>query len=331
MISWGLLLLLSACEIEDDFGKSDTSEKLGTVLYNSSANYLTKILWSAETNEIIAVSDYNIFAIDIATKARREILTNVYYAVGSETIWIAGDMLYILEYDARLSRVNLVQPGSSELLLDSAVVNYNTTPFSANHFAFNKWDLLDPAYEPYLFLYDLNTKKESLITTGIPITFSTDGQKLLFSSKNNLHYYDLQTKAIVSLPIQSNYGYQVIKWTSEGVLFFYQPGNYTVLYNATTNHQLGQWENYFPLAPSIISDSGKKLITQKQKCASPYITGNCPILKPYYYIVDVVANTEAEIVYSNYPTITQFIFSPSENSIAFIKDSNSIYLAEQED
>jgi len=331
LIGWTFLLLFFSCEIEDDFGKPDTSEYFGTKLYTSTG-FLMKIIWSEETNEIIAISDLNIAAIDVNTKTSRQVTANAHHYNGSDVLWISGEMLYYLNFDSQLSGININNSSTTESLVDSVSVNYYTTPFSSNNFAFNKLGLYDPSNEPYLFLYDFNTKKETLITSGIPITFSPDGQALLFTKGYSVYYYDLQTKAILPAQFQSYYGNGVTKWTSKGVLFFYQNAERSaVLFNATTNETIGGWENLVPPAYGSLSSSGDKIVIQKEKCGIPYVTGPCSFLKQYYFLVDVVNHTETEMAFGNQPNIFQLIISPAENSIAFIKDNNNIYLAEKKD
>lgn len=330
-------LSLFSCEIEDDFGKPDYSSNYGSVLYNSPYDEVYKIVWSEQTNQIVALGN-SITVIDIDTKISRQLnVYNIMYI--SDLTWVNGQTLYYLDYNSNFSSVNISSGLQQLSMADSIVQYYDGLPFSSRYLAFNKLDKYDPANEPYLYFLDLETRNEVLITSGSPITFSPDSKNLLFSRRDPYTYarlfysYSLDTKAISLLPIQEPYVYSgPIKWTSSGILFFYV-GNYgdSEVFNATTNKKIGTWKNLLAPSHNTISPSGTKIITCREKCATGSSLSYCySFTKQYFQVVDLTNATEKETVYGQNLYSPLFAFSPDEKSIAF-STANSIYLIQSPD
>ncbi|MDH4092088.1 MAG: hypothetical protein OEV74_06175 [Cyclobacteriaceae bacterium] len=327
---WILLLLLFSCEIEDDFGKPDYSAYLGTELY-SATSYIQKIYWSEATNEIIVAADNGITAIDIVTKEKRQIpgSTPGYLS------WLEGNLLYYIDYEGRLMSINIISSEKKQTAVDSISISYNATPFTSAYFAFEKYRPSDEEYDPALFLYEFETKKETFITNGRPITFSPEGNKLLFAQTDNSGYnkyfhYDIATKSITPIQLSDPYyGDKTFVWTPNGIQFYYPNYPLVILYNMSTDMQIGQWESLATPNRGLISNSGNKLLVQKEKCSNPYYSSGCYETKEYYSVIDVTLNSETEMVYGNNLYIYQVLFLGSEeNNIAYIKD-NQVYLAEK--
>jgi len=333
----GCLLLSFSCEIEDDFGKPDFSSNLGTLIYTSPYNPTYKILWSELTNTIVSLGT-TITVIDIDTKTSKQLNVANFLYDGYGHSWLVGNTLYYLNYNAGLSSVN-INDGTQKLsLADSVISDYNAHPYSHNYLAFNKWEKFDPEYQPYLYLYDLETHKENLIASGSPIAFSPDGQHLLFSTFEPGTYvrvfysYSIQTKAIEKLSIQDPSGYVgPIKWTADGILFYFQ--NYSgklEVFNGSTQTRLGEWQSAgAPVNNGTISPSGKKVITYLQWCANRGASSSnyCDNFKDYYYLVDIPTGKETEMIYGPNMYSLQFAFSPEEDKAVYFL-GNDIYLLE---
>ncbi len=334
--SFGCLLLLFSCEIEDDFGKPDFSTKLGTLIYTSAYNPIYKTLWSEETNTIVSLGT-TVAIIDVNTKTSKLLSVANFSYDGNSLTWLVGNTLYYLNYSGRLSSIDITDGEQKVSLADSILSSYNELPYSRNHVAFNKWEKVDPEYEPYLYLYDIETQKENLIASGSPIVFSPDGQYLLFSKfppptyTRVFYSYSIQTKAIETLAIQDPYGYAgLIKWTAEGILFYYQ--NYSgklEVFNGSTHTRLGEWLNTGPIHNGMLSPSGKKIMTFIEKCANRDMNSMtyCEYYKQHYYVVDLPNNKEVEMTYGSNMHYAQFAFSPDEKRAVY-NLANEIYLLE---
>ena len=336
---WLVCLLFSSCDIEDDAGKPDDSASLGTLIYTAQHGIINNILWSEQGNQIITIGS-SITVIDTETKKSKQL--NVNNFGGYEVSWVTANTLYyldynaatLLEYNVHLSSVDLISGLQNQSLIDSVVQYYDVVPFSSKYFAFNKLNKYDPSNQPYLYLYDLETRIEELITTGNPIAFSPDGQDLLFSKNDpntftrRFYSHSAQTKVTTALHIQDPNGYfPVIKWTTEGILHYYMDYSYRLMvFNNTTNTVVGDWESLAFPNHGLISQSGKKMITYKERCADVSSPNNCASsIKQHYYMLDIMNRTEVQTIYGSGLYPLKFVFSPDEKSVVYML-ANSIYL-----
>jgi len=331
-----LLPLLLSCEIEDDFGKPDLSEDLG-ILFYSGANPINKLLWSEATNEILIATNLFITAIDIDTHERRSIEFDDASMLGFSS-WLSGDTIFYVNNDSKLVSFNISNKTAHESFADSVSVPMNGIPFTSRYFAYIKFKAPDE-YQPLIYLYDLQAKKEVFIAPGNPITFSQDGRKLLFQIPDAYGNYDYYSYEIASEAIQplnitdpSPYYDKVIRWPSAGILLFYPGANYFTIQldNLTTHHTLGVWESNPPLISSRISPRGDKMVISSEKCANPYTYGTCDLLKQTYSLVNISDNLVIEIAHGNYLGLDQILFLPGEHGIAY-SNASKVYLAGPKD
>lgn len=327
------MLFLSSCEIEDDFGKPDNSSQPGTLIYNSPYG-VSKLFWSEQTDQIVTIGD-GINVIDLSTKTSNHLNPNNFSYHISNQSWLTGNIIYYLNNSLELASIDITNGNQKLSLADSIMESYESVPVSTEYFAFNKQHKSNLANEPYLYLFDIATGKETLITTGSPITFSPDGKNLLFlkynpSTYTRLYYiYSIEAKSVTPLQVTEPYGnVGPMKWTSVGILLYVQGySGKSEVYNVTTNSKIGEWENMMSPTYGVISSSGKKMMTYKEKCASN-VSGYCTsYYKQYYSVVDVLNSTVSELVYGNGLYVYQFAFSPDENSAVY-SPGNGIYLIE---
>ena len=136
-----VLVVALSCEIEDEYSNPDRSEHLGTKIYTTN-NPPAALLWSENTNEIIVVGFDGIAAIEATSKKVRK-LPIAASNFPTQTAWVVGNTIYQLNSNGELSRVDLTNLSFIGNLVDSASFNPFSSPFTATHFAYAKYNPTD--------------------------------------------------------------------------------------------------------------------------------------------------------------------------------------------
>ena len=320
-----------SCEIEDDYGKTDTSAYRGTEIYSSNF-YIDNLCWSESTNEAVVFDGGQIMAIDISSKQVRQI-----GAVSGYFLWIESDTLYFIDYDGQLVSIDIINEKKKTYAVDSISVTYGTSSHTASYFAFEKYKPFDPAPNPSLVLYEVATKIETIIANGMPIVFSPDGDKLLFGQLDHVwriqyFIYNIAAKSItpISFSDPSVNDPKIFLWTDDGIQILYSSYPNVSLYNITTKNKVGQWESIAPIGREFLSKSGKKLLVQREECANPYYGSNCLEKKQVYSLIDIALGSETKLMYANYLYLYQpFILGPDENKVLYYSE-NKVYIADSQ-
>jgi WD40 repeat protein len=321
--------IMASCEIEDEYSNPDRSEHLGTKIYTGN-NVPAALLWSENTNEIIVVSIDGIAAIEATSQKVRKLPfsgSNIY----TQSAWVVGNTIYQLNSNGELSRVDLTKLSFIGNLVDSAFIQVLSSPFTATHFAYAKYDPTEYVYS--VFLFDLKSHLETYVGTGIPYVFSPDGKQLVISNNGNFFVYDLTTKAITALNFNEADGTKLIMWTTDGIISFQQQGESIVARNESTGAHIGEWKSIAGLYGGVVSPSGNHIITAEGVCSygnTP--SGYCPngeMLK--HSIVDVNTSVEVPMAYAFNSSIYLRAFSPDEKTFAIATYDNSVYITEPQD
>ena len=320
-----VLVVALSCEIEDEYSNPDRSEHLGTKIYTSN-NVPAALLWSENTNEIIVVGFDGIAAIEATSKKVRKLPIGA-SNFSTQTAWVVGNTIYQLNSNGDLSRVDLTKLSYIGNLVDSVYFHPLSSPFTATHFAYAKYN---PDYSTSIFLYDLESHKETYVGTGQPYVFSPDGKQLVISNNFNFFVYDLTTKAIKALNFNEAEGSKLITWTTDGIISFQQQGESIVARNESTGADIGEWKSIAGVFGGVVSPSGNHIITAEGVCGYGNMTsGYCPagnMLK--HSIVDVINNVEVPMAYSLNSSIYLRAFSPDEKTFAIATYDNSVYITE---
>jgi WD40 repeat protein len=321
-----VLIVALSCEIEDEYSNPDRSEQLGTKIYTS-YNPPAALLWCENTNEIIVVTIDGMAAIEATSKKVRKLpfsTSNIY----PQSAWVVGNIIYELNSNGELSIVDLTNLDYIGNLVDSAFFQVLTSPFTATHFAYAKYDPTDYFYS--IFLYDLKSHQEIYVGPGLPYVFSPDGEQLVISNNGNFFVYDLATKAIKALNFNEADGSKLFMWTTDGIISFQQQGESIVARNESTGARIGEWKSIAGMFADTVSRSGNHIITVESVCQYGKTTsGYCPngeMLK--HSIVDVNTNVEVPMAYTFNSSIYLRAFSPDEKNFAIATYDNSVYITE---
>ena len=184
-------------------------------------------------------------------------------------------------------------------------------------------------YEPSIFLYELKSHKEIYVGSGFPYVFSPDGNQLVFSNETKFFVYNLTTKAITPLIFSEDNGPNVISWTTDGILSFHHQGESISVINESKATHIGEWKSVEGLYGSVVSPSGKHIITTESICVTKNAaTGYCKYGKLKYSIVDINNDVAVPMVYTVYSQIYLKAFSPDEKSFAFATSDHNVYVSE---
>jgi len=315
--------LMASCEIEDEYSNPDQSEQLGTMVYTGN-NPFDALLWSENTNEIIVMNRAGLVAIEAQSKKVRKLPYDASYF--TTRAWVVGNTIYQLNTNGELSSVDLTTLNYIGTLVDSASIEPLSFPFSATHFAYAKPRPTD-SHEPSIYLYDLESHEEIYVGTGFPYVFSPDGNQFIFSSNTKYFIYNLTTKTITSTFFNEDSGPYIIRWTTDGILFFYHQGESIIAMDAA--RYIGEWKSTEGFYGSIVSPSGKHITTMEYICMSQNTTGGyCHYGKMKHSIVDINNNVTVPTVYTVNSQIYLKAFSPDEKSFAFVTSDHNVYVSE---
>ncbi|HEY5917092.1 MAG TPA: hypothetical protein VIU13_06810 [Chryseolinea sp.] len=315
-----------SCEIEDEYSNPDQSEQLGTKIHRS-YTMLVALLWSKNTNEIIAVSNEGIIAIEAQSKKVRKLPYDPSnFAV--QSAWLVENTIYQVNTNGELSKIDLTTLTYKGTLVDSASFHFYSSPFTTTHFAYIKYR--SEEYLPSIFLYDLSSQEEIYIGPGLPYVFSPDGKQLVFSNNTEFFVYNLTTKTTTALNFsEDSNGPNIIIWTTDGILSLHHQGESIMVRNESIDMTIGEWTSVQGLWGSAISPSGKHIITKKLNCLQKDNTsGYCQYGKVEHSIVDIYTDVEVPMVYTVNSYINLIAFSPDEKSFAFATSEGNVYISD---
>lgn len=321
-----VLVVALSCEIEDEYSNPDRSEHLGTKIYTTN-NPPAALLWSENTNEIIVVGFDGITAIEATSKKVRKLPIGA-SNVSTQSAWVVGNTIYQLNSNGELSITDLTKLSFIGNLVDSAFFYALSSPFTATHFAYAKYNQIDYLY--YTFLYDLKSHTETNIGTGIPYVFSPDGKQLVISNNFDFFVYDLTTKAITALNFNEANEGKFIMWRTDGIISFQQTGQSILARNESTGAKIGEWKSIANLYGGAVSPSGNHVITVEEVCLNGNMTsGYCPTgAKLKHSIVDVNTSAEVPMALTISSSIYLRAFSPDEKNFAIATYDNNVYITE---
>lgn len=245
-ISFQLIICCDKNPFENESDKLDLSEDRGTLITSISTNWLT-LKWLNE-NELIASGFFGIQIINASNGAKRSIESRdavftfrvsndsekIFYILGGACSPSCSEDLYSIQAN-----------GQERTLIQDSIA---FSPLSDNNISLSENGLF-LAYKilDSLYIYNTinNTSEFQLDVAGFPISFSPDGNHLLYSTNSGYSILSIENRTSEEQEFDIGIGrIRKIRWDNEGIKAFFQgiPTNQYFVKNFSTNNQVKLWE-----------------------------------------------------------------------------------------
>lgn len=321
-----IMFSLHSCE-KEEFGN----------LILSSDKEINRLLWSQTTDEILYFgypdnygNSWPLYAADINTGSTRKV-TDISSYYGNP-IFQKDSKIYFFN-DLDMSRVKLysvdISGGTPELVKDSLI----SPLFSEKYIAYIRTESTDTSYNAITVLYDMETGSETVIgpdSNYSPISISPDGEWVIMGIMGD--YYE----PVLSLFCSSTDEFTKLKISSLSQIYsFYWIGHepYTIqwtqsgcnLKNMITGNNSFTSEDLNTQCSISVSPGGQYVYYLEEEV--PALASS--IVGTHYFLhlyntgnkTETVIDLERDRVY-----LKGITFSPGENRIAYIRDSDQIYI-----
>ena len=173
-----LLILATACEIDDDFGKSTLLASPGEQVA-SSAEYTTRMIWYQK--EKVLLHQGYLSVLDLDGQSIDKVSEEYFQDIADVT---DGGMAIgvMVQNEGTLALRAIDLEGSDHMTLSANVhTNYNTRTFAVIKGNDVFYTEIDADMRQFLYRHNVLTNQRSaLMENGVPLAISPDGTELLY-------------------------------------------------------------------------------------------------------------------------------------------------------
>jgi hypothetical protein len=323
-----LMLFLTSCEKEPDYGRR---------LY-SGDEPISCLYWSESSDEIFFILEKNaytrsLYAVDINSRNSRKITDiSTNYGIIKNQIYQKDEKLYYFN-NIDIMNIKLYSLSISGSIPELIIDSLQTPVFSRKYVAYARFfNLVDTSYVK-TFLYNIDNSTITSIESNrndMPTAISPDGLYVSLTSwdmygTTYLSIYDTQSGLMTELHISSAWEYFNFFWADDELFGFRSTITGLEIINMKSNNKVSFAEALTYGNNYILSPSGKMLayVTEVPPAMAAGLVGN------HYYLHILYAGSKSETTIDlerDYVNGGDIIFSPDETRIAYIRDSNDIFI-----
>lgn len=268
-----LLIMGSACEIDDDFGRSNLADSPGERI-GSSLEYISKMIWYQDDKVLLHQGHFSV--LDLNGQSTGRVTQEQFQEVLGVTD--GGMAIGILAHDDGTFAVRAVNlEGSDYITLSSGGVDLPAGFVYGDDVFYSE---TGSDFRQSIFRHNVVTnQKVPLMEDGVPLAISPDGTRLLYSQNQQYITYDFEEGIHIPVASVNDYPLYVV-WNNAGILGYFSAltpsGESLQIRNLETGSVIAEPNSVSVSRESVVvSRDGQRYTYATTRCGNPYYVYDC--------------------------------------------------------